>query len=334
MSSAPLVAFFVALVSGLSVEGDASCVTEAALRRDLEALLPPEVELDEVAVAVHVEPSEPATGLEVKLSVDGPELPPLRRTFHIERAGCGSLGRLLARVVARHVAPLSRAAADEGPSAEPAPREEREPRRVVQANPMLEGPRPEQAFLLRPQAGVGMGAGVWPFHVDLRLELGFALGAPDGPQLLATTRLSLSQPLALGDGQALLAHGVLGLGATVGFDLDGLTLAPRVLAVAGPALAWGNGFQRGELAVLPHLGIVGGVTLYTRSRIFIDLGSEIGLTPAVLGTRDGERTETSPVLLYVQVGLAWEIPLRGATPSRPADPVKESGPGGDEPLER
>lgn len=310
------------LASTIVVDGDVACLDEAAFTRDLHAVVPNEVDLSMLTVEVLLAPD--GDRVRATLLVEAAELDPLARTFEVERAACPSLGRLVARVVARHVAPLgapteqygARDGADVAPSFEPAlapPLEE--PWHADAPPAVIEENAEARRFVLRPHAGVGVGGGVWPILGDLRLEVGASLGIEGWPALVAIARGTAVQPIVLGGGQAQLMHGVVGLGATWALDLGWFTIAPRALALAGPALAWGTGFNNGAVVVLPHTGALGSVTVGTKFGLFMDVGSELVVTPARLATQSGASVQTSIVNVYVEAGFAFDLPFGGGAPT-------------------
>jgi hypothetical protein len=320
--------------STIVVDGDAACLDEAAFTRDLHAVVPSEVDLSMLTVEVLLAPD--GDRVRATLLVKAAELDPLARTFEVERAACPSLGRLVARVVARHVAPLrvptdkdDARGADVAPPVEPALAPPLEEPAHVDAPPVVvEESAEARRFVLRPHAGVGVGGGVWPILGDLRLEVGASLGLEGWPALVAIARGTAVQPIVLGGGQAQLMHGVVGLGATWALDRGWFTIAPRALALAGPALAWGTGFNNGAVVVLPHTGVLGSVTVATRFGLFVDVGGELVVTPARLATQSGASVQMSIVNVYVEAGFAFDLPFGGGAPtnatkaSEAADPVK------------
>jgi hypothetical protein len=316
------------LAAAVAVEDTTGCLDTGTLTREIETLLPEGVELE--AIVVEVKITEGVGGLlSVTLLVESAETQPLLRPFEIERAACGSLARLLARVVARHVTPIvAEPIVDVAPVATPHESEASPSPQIEETQEAADRPKIDDdtlRFVLRPHAGVGVGTGVWPLIGDLRLELGGSFGLAQWPALVAMVRGTVVQPIALGGGQAQLMNGVVGLGGTWAVDVGFVEIAPRVLAIAGPAVAWGTGFNNGAAAVLPHTGALASVTIFTPFGLFIDVGSELVFTPAALATQSGALVQMSFVAIYAQVGFAFAIPFGGtSTPSderiRP-DPV-------------
>jgi hypothetical protein len=312
------------LATTVAVEDSTGCLDAGTLTREIETLLPAGVELDTLVVEVKVVES-PSGLLNLTLLVESAETQPLLRPFEIERAACGSVARLLARVVARHVTPIETEPVDDAPVAAPLGAAEPNTLDPVAKAVLVQKATDDDTFrfVVRPHAGVGVGAGVWPLIGDLRLELGGSFGLAGWPALVAMVRGTVVQPIALGGGQAQLMNGVAGLGGTWALDVGFMELAPRLLALAGPAVAWGTGFNNGAAAILPHMGALASVTVFTPFGLFVDVGSELVFTPAALATQSGALVQMSFVAVYAQVGFAFAIPIGGAsarTDTRAADP--------------
>lgn len=297
------------------VDDPTGCVGLDDLRRDLEAIAPPDVEVTGLEVVVNVS----AAGAErreilLRMSERDATSPLLERSLGIGRDECEVVGRALARMVQRRLdkLPVERWQRRATPTAPPTSPEPPAPAPApvapapVSADETAPPPSPRWPIRARPQLGLAAGGGVWPPLGDLRLELGASVGWGPLPDFVVSVRSSLAYPVPLGDGFAQVLSADLAAGVAYEIALPWVTLAPRAMLAAGAFYAWGFRFNRPRSAVLPRGAAIAALAAHSEFGPFVELGVEVPLTALQLETDGGGDTFYAPWLWgFARVGFSW-----------------------------
>lgn len=311
------VLLFLALAARPQVVLDdpAGCVSKTEMDRDLDALLPADVDTSGLTVRVQVAAVGDRRTIEARLYAAQSPDPLLDKSLDVAAGDCPTVPRLLATVVRRRLdglpqsvwaGPPPRVDPDlEGP---PPPPEKTVVEVVHKDEPAPPPPATPSPWRVRPRLAVGVGGGVWPWSGDVRLAGGVSVGKGYWPDAAVGLKAQVFAPVQVGGGIAQAASLQLSLGVAYEFaPWDWLQIVPRLDGNLGGVLASGARFSTNEVALLPWLSLAPEVAVYSGFGVFASVGVEVPLVGIVLEDRTGAQGRLPLVWGFVRVGFSWRF---------------------------